>query len=395
MQSHRPLRHAAPRLAAAVIALGAIAACSDQPTATEPAAAAFDANRVGEHHDARDVVGGVYTLTNAVAGNAVVAFARTQGGALVPIDTVPTGGTGTGGQVDPLTSQYAVIIDRSHHTLYAVNAGSNDVTVFRVNRDASLSALQRIGSGGTRPVSLAIGDDRLYVLNQGNAAVATFRVSFDGRLAAIPGGVRTFGTGTLVQTAMRVVGHHLVVADGAANLLDVFPLDRFGRPGAPTTTASSGAVPFGFDVTPGGVVVVSEAGAGALSSYAFGARGGFALEDGSVSTGGAAPCWVRITPDGRFAYITNSASDALAGFAVGRDGSLEPLSADGRTGVVPAGSVPLDLDITADGRYLYALDGGSGAISAFSIGRNGQLAALDGVTGAVGPRSGAQGLAAW
>ena len=62
-------------------------------------------------------------------------------------------------------------------------------------------------------------------------------------------------------------GRSLVVSERLANRLETLPLDCFGRPGAPVVTASSGAVPFGFGITPQGTLVVSEAGASTVSSY--------------------------------------------------------------------------------------------------------------------------------
>jgi 6-phosphogluconolactonase len=94
---------------------------------------------------------------------------------------------------------------------------------------------------------------------------------------------------------------------------------------------------------------------------------------GSRSASGTT-CWVEVTPNGRFAYVTNTASNSISGYAVGADGSLELLDADGRTGVTGGG--PIDLAITDGGRLLYTLNSGSQTISAFRIGEDGSLTAL-------------------
>lgn len=57
-----------------------------------------------------------------------------------------------------------------------------------------------------------------------------------------------------------------------ANRLETLPLDFLGRPGAPVVTASTGAVPFGFGITPQGTIVVSEAGASTVFSDRDGLR---------------------------------------------------------------------------------------------------------------------------
>jgi hypothetical protein len=55
-----------------------------------------------------DVVGTVYTMTNAAGPNSVVVYHRLSDGTLQPASTVPTGGRGTGtglGRCDPAGSE--------------------------------------------------------------------------------------------------------------------------------------------------------------------------------------------------------------------------------------------------------------------------------------------------
>ena len=70
--------------------------------------------------------GAVYTLTNAAAGNEVAVFDRASDGTLTPAYTVPTGGLGTGSS---LSSQGALATSNNGRWLFAVNAGSNDISV--------------------------------------------------------------------------------------------------------------------------------------------------------------------------------------------------------------------------------------------------------------------------
>src|SRR5262249_30186415 len=82
---------------------------------------------------AQSVVGAAYTLSNQSTGNAVLVFRRSTNGALSPAGSFATGGTGLGSGSDPLGSQGAVVLDQSNRLLFAVNAGSNDVSAFAVN----------------------------------------------------------------------------------------------------------------------------------------------------------------------------------------------------------------------------------------------------------------------
>ena len=107
--------------------------------------------------------GAVFTLNNDPAGNRVLVWRRTAGGALVGVGSVATGGTGTGGG---LGSQGALTLSPNHHWLYAVNPGSNEISVFRVH-GTSLSLREVAPSGGEMPISVTARGRLVYVLNAG------------------------------------------------------------------------------------------------------------------------------------------------------------------------------------------------------------------------------------
>src|SRR5205085_12186317 len=107
----------------------------------------------------------VYTLTNSAAGNVVLAFSRAEDGTLSPQGTHATGGNGTGSN---LGSQGAVVLSDDGHQLYAVNAGSNTISAFRVRNDG-LALEATAPSGGVRPTSIAVHGHALYVRNAGGA----------------------------------------------------------------------------------------------------------------------------------------------------------------------------------------------------------------------------------
>jgi 6-phosphogluconolactonase len=165
-------------------------------------------------------------------------------------------------------------------------------------------------------------------------------------------------------------------------------------PGEARVQSSNGTTPFGFAFGKRGHLLVSEAFGGApdasaVSSYDLEEDGGLTTVSASVATTETAACWVAVTPDGRYAYVTNTGSGTLSGYAVGFDGTLELLDADGRTGVT--GDGPIDLVITDSGRFLYTLNSGSNTITGFRVGADGALTPL---RGALGVPAGANGLAA-
>src|SRR4029079_7470669 len=95
-------------------------------------------SREGRHdhdrgHSSRGADGVVFVQTDNPAGNAVVAYDRADDGTLPLAGTYPTGGNGgvlTGSVVDHLASQGSLVYDADHGLLFAVNAGSNTVSVF-------------------------------------------------------------------------------------------------------------------------------------------------------------------------------------------------------------------------------------------------------------------------
>jgi 6-phosphogluconolactonase (cycloisomerase 2 family) len=334
----------------------------------------------------------VYALTNAAAANSVAVFDRAADGALTPAGTVPTGGRGTGGG---LGSQGALVLEQGR--LFAVNAGSDSVSALAV-RGGRLELLDVAPSGGSMPVSVTAHGRLVYVVNAGApAGISGFRLTGRG-LVPIPGSSRPLSTASPgpAQIEFTPDGRRLVVTEKATNRIVVYDVLDRGVAGPPQVSPSAGQTPFGFAFDPRGHAIVSEAYGGApdasvLSSYAIGASA-VAL-DPNVATTETAACWVVVTRDGRYAYTTNTGSGSVSGFAVGRDGSLELLDADGRTGVTGPGSSPTDAALTKNGRFLYVLNSGTHTIAGFAVGRDGALAGV-GSTG--GLPAGAVGLvAAW
>src|SRR6266699_957627 len=112
---------------------------------------------------------------------------RGADGRLTAAATVATGGLGTGAS---LGSQGAVALSNDGRWLFAVNAGSNDVSVFSVGA-AGLTLASRTSSVGLTPISLTVHGNVLYVLNAGGTGnISGFTVGTSGALAAIAGATR-------------------------------------------------------------------------------------------------------------------------------------------------------------------------------------------------------------
>jgi 6-phosphogluconolactonase (cycloisomerase 2 family) len=329
-------------------------------------------------------VGAVYVLSNQPTGNAVIAFDRAADGTLAPNGSYPTTGTGTGAG---LGSQGAVAIDKNESHLYAVDAGSNSVTSFRIKA----RGLERVGtvpSGGVLPTSLTVHGNRLYVLNAGGTGNIAGFTSSRGRLTAIAGSTHALSSDTTspAQVSFTPDGSRLVVTEKATSLIDVFGLTKQGIPSSLKTVPSAGVTPFGFDFDNRGHLLVSEAAASTASSYAV-TRAGLRTISAAVPNTEAAACW--LVTSGKFAYTGNAGGSlSISGYRVGQHGSLSLLTPDGKTATTAAGVT--DLATSRTGRFLYSRLG-DGSVGAFQVGRDGSLASLPVGTGLP---TGAAGIAA-
>lgn len=88
--------------------------------------------------------GTVYAMSNASTGNAVLAFNRRADGRLDPADSFPTGGFGTGGS---LGNQSSLVLHPNHLWLFAVNAGSGQITVLGARRRAAVAVRRPLHPG--------------------------------------------------------------------------------------------------------------------------------------------------------------------------------------------------------------------------------------------------------
>jgi 6-phosphogluconolactonase (cycloisomerase 2 family) len=374
-------------LLAATLAF-ATTACADR-TITNPDLATSDLAPAFSLGAARP--GTVYALTNGTS-NAVLVFPRLADGTLGPATAFATGGAGTG---SGLGSQGALILAQGGRWLLAVNAGSDEISVFRV-RDRGVQLVSRVSSGGDQPISVTAHENLVYVVNAGGSGnIAGFRLMPNGQLVPIAGSSQPLsgaGTGP-AQIEFAPNGRTLVVTEKATNRILTYQVGPAGASG-PTIHASAGATPFGFAFARRDVLVVSEAFGGAAdasatSSYRL-TKAGLITISASVPTTETAACWTVVTKNGRYAYVTNTGSGTITGYAIGPGGALTILDADGVTGMTGPGSSPLDAAFSVNSRFLYTLNG-NGTISAFEVAADGGLAPI---AGASGLPSGATGLAA-
>jgi 6-phosphogluconolactonase (cycloisomerase 2 family) len=329
--------------------------------------------------------GHVYVQTNSAAGNAVVSFARAANGSLSWEETVSTGGLGISAG---LGSQASVAITADGDHLLAVNAGSDDVSIFDITSGGlELADVQAVGD---RPVSLDVHGRLVYVVNQGADSIQGVRITDEGTLTKLPNSVRALsGTGVAAaQVAFGPNGRILAVTEKATQTIDTFVLRPNGRPRAVHAQHSEGNTPFGFEFGPDGRLYVSEAPTSSASSYDVAAEGTIDPITSVLPNGQGAACWLVVSADGDFAYTANAATANVSRYGIAANGSLS-LDA-GIAGTTAPGAV--DLDLTDGDGFLYVLSSSSGAITGFSV--NAGNGALTGIGGASGFAAGYAGLIA-
>lgn len=354
-------------------------------------------HRGGHEHGDASARGTVYIESNSASANAVIVFARRRDGTIVQRATVPTGGVGLA-QNPPFNfpivdSQAAVALSKDGRLLFAVNAGDNTITVFRVT-EHSLKKVERAGSGGTEPISVTSSGDVVYVLNSHSGNIAGFKITRHDRLRPIAGSSQSLSTpgpgGIAAQIGFSPTGRLLTVSErcylgGCANqpkgVLDTFVVDRHGKAGPAKQNTSDDYGPFGFAYLNSKTLLVSNTGninhapnppnpadptlfTGTTSSYTLDRSGTITPNGGPVASGGRGACWIVITNNHKYAFVTNSLSTfppgdgkgGIARYAVGRDGSLTLLGqTDVSPSAPPGAAFPTDLALSSDSRYLYVL----------------------------------------
>jgi len=343
--------------------------------------------------------GSVYTQTNAAVNNQVIVFTRAANGSLTELGAVPTGGNGDA-NTPPfgftiLDSQGGVELSDSQHLLFAVNAGSDTLSSFRVKSGGDLELVGTVPTGDL-PISVTSHGNVVYVLNEGDISVfgppgvadvddanpragtiQGYVAGPSGQLTPIPNSLEPLSvTGSAAAVPAQIsfdasgrtltVTHRFRAAAAPLDRIDTFVLGADATPGPVRANLAVGDPlspsppgPFGFAYTSNGRAIVSNAvdnnlTAGSISSYSLDtATGALTFVDNEPTTQGA-PCWVVITPDNKFAYVTNTNQNpgTLTRLRIEDNGTLTEL---GQTPVPSTGGAPADAALTPDGKFLTVL----------------------------------------
>jgi len=342
----------------------------------------------------------LFVMTNAASRNEVIAFIQSSDGHFYEAGRYETHGRGSGGITDPLQSQGSLKLSRDHSLLFAANAGSGTVSVFRVVR-SSLVLVDQVPSGGSEPLSVAQSGSFVYVLNSaGSGSIVAFHLLPGGHLQQVANSTTYLTASNSGGSSLSISpdGAILAVTERVPNNIDTFRINADGTL-APIVVNKS-AAPGVFDATfaPDGKLIVSETGpaggvdASAISSYSILSNGTLSAVSQSVPTFGQANCWNAVAPNGKWAYVSNAGSSTISGYSIGEGGTLAPIAGT-IVGSNPEGSTNLDITVSGDSKYVFTLNSSSGTIGVFAIQSNGGLHSVEQVGGL--PKSvGMNGIAA-
>lgn len=338
----------------------------------------------------------VYSMTNNADDNEIIAIRQKSDDDFTFIKAYKTGGQGTGTPIiDPLGSQGSIALSDDGHFLFAVNAGSNNISSFKITRSGTLILADVKQSGGFLPVSLTTHRNLLYVANAGDGGsiasnITGFHVDENGILAEIIDSGRSLSSEN-ARPACIVINHNgrkIAVSEQNTSLISLFTVQPDGTLTGPIVSNSSGPGPFGSVFLTDEILLVTEVGINALSSYKINHDGTLSVISSSVLNFQTATCWVTLSENRRFAYTSNAGSHTITKYEVESNVRLRISNIVYST--KEGSGAPIDSGVCSNN--LYVLNGNEGSISVFLTERNGRLLRKQVIRDTQLPNLGSQGI---
>jgi 6-phosphogluconolactonase len=336
----------------------------------------FGAAGAASASTASPVTGYTYVDGNTATANTIDGFARHADGSLTPLAGSPfaAGGAGLG---TGLASQGAIQATQDGRYLLAVDAGSHQISVLRVTAGGvPVLVGQPVSSGGIKPVSVAVSRSGLvYVANSGTGGsnYTGFRLSINGTLTPIPGSTYAVPDSSgLGDVFFNAFGNHLIGTRTGTSQIDSFVVLPSGRllaaQGSPYTGQGLGQLGAEFSPANPSQLFVSNAHNGALlgtvSAYHDSLFGQLTSIGASpYADGQTAPCWVEISPDGKYLFTVNTGSVTISSYSINPDGSLTLIGSTPISG----GGANIDARLSPDGNYLLVDGSGMHFVSVFAV----------------------------
>ena len=332
-----------------------------------------------------------YLVTVNAGSDTVTSFRIESDFSLTKVSTISSGGVGPNSLAYSNGRLFVSNIDRDGFALGDPNtprAEPNDegnITGFFMNDAGILSPIADSTIDlDNRPANIGFSADGTSLIvtsiTAGSAAlpgpgaansVAVYEVNANGSVV----GMTDSATGTVVgnpsgRNLASAIDFDTTVIDGREFIV-VTEAREFnaagGPPALPALQAGSVSV---YELLANGSLDVTE------SDFSIGNPAGSPFDPSNQLT----TCWIDFAPDGQTFFASNAINATVSSLYVTENGELNLLQATaaagvsgfstgGTTGPTVFGTTDgfIDLDVSADGRYLYQLEGLNGAISVFAI----------------------------
>ncbi|MBL8220950.1 MAG: hypothetical protein JNL62_17085, partial [Bryobacterales bacterium] len=262
------------------------------------------------------------------------------------------------------------------------------LTSFRL-LPAGLQFINRVLSGGFRPLSVTVFGTLVYVLNEGdgvsadpnlrNDNISGFRFTGGGVLVPIPNSRRIFATSPTApaQIGFNKSGTVLLITEKATNTITTYVMQQDGTPAAnPLKRPSAAPTPFGFAFGDRDFVFITEAnggGQGVTVSYRVDRETGQVSALLGILNQGNATCWTVLSNDQTIGYSTNTASGTISLYRINFDGTIQFYFSSSVDTPIPTGNGVRDAILTQNNDFLFTLNNGDSQLRGFFVNRSGTI----------------------
>jgi hypothetical protein len=252
-----------------------------------------------------------------------------------------------------------------------VNSGSNNFSTFRIGSDGRPIWLATTPSNGVRPVSIAVHGNLLFVLNQGivaapgvvpvDASINGFTINSSGIPSPLAPAVSFSFDSEDAPSDVFFTGNglRLAVLKSGAKAVETFNVSLSGVL-SNNQTISVGNQPVGGAANSnlpwtGFAAVIGEENTGiGAAVVSFSASANLTIEDTEPAVADMDPCWASTSVSGERLWSSNFMPKSLTLYLVGANSTLTKSSTYSPP-LSDAGPGSLDLEVSADARFLYRL----------------------------------------
>lgn len=287
--------------------------------------------------------------------------------------------------VRDLVNPSYLALNRAGTCLYAVHGDRTEISAFHVDAASGrLTFLNRQDTGGRNPVHLALSPDGAHIIvsNHVSSSLGVLPVLADGRLGPLAQLVPLDGPLGPHRVEQQMSkphfnpfspdGRHVVVPDKGLDRVFAFRFqDGQLTPATPACVAArEGAGPrhLAFHPVQARAYVVNELDS-TVTTYRWCADAGTlqALQVVTLMpdsfTGNSRAAAIEVSADGRFLYASNRGHDSIVLFAIDADSGMLSRQSTCPTG----GATPRFFTLAPDGQHLYALNEDSDSIVVLAV----------------------------